>query len=158
ARRGIRKGIVPLIGEAILLIGVGLMVTPFLWMLSTALKSPSELLTWPPNLIPAKATLSNFVTVFGTAPFGRWLLNSLILAVTSTIAILGTSSIAGYVLAKFTFPGRTALFTVILATAVVPFEVYMIPLYLVARDMGVLNSLPGIVMPFLIMSFGIFFI
>lgn len=144
--------------EAVLLVGAILMMMPFLWMVSTALKGPTEIVVWPPSLIPESPTLANFEQVFTTAPFGRWLLNSLVLAVTSTVAILATSAIAGYVLAKFTFPGRGALFMVILATAIVPFEVYMIPLYLAARDLGVIDSLPGVIMPFLIMSFGIFFV
>lgn len=144
--------------ELILLLGAILMVMPFLWMVSSALKTPSELLAWPPNLIPDNFTLQNFREVFSTAPFGRWLLNSLILAVSSTLMILLTSSIAGYILAKFTFPGRNALFLVILATAIVPFEVYMIPLYLAARDLNAINTMPGIILPFLVMSFGIFFI
>ena len=144
--------------EVVLFVGAIVMMMPFLWMLSTALKTPAEILTWPPRLIPSDPTFNNFVTVFSTAPFGRWLLNSLLLAVVSTLAILLTSAIAGYILAKFTFPGRNALFVVILATAIVPFEVYMIPLYLAARDLGVINTLPGIMLPFLIMSFGIFFV
>jgi len=96
--------------------------------------------------------------VFENAPFARWLLNSLILAVSSTVAILLTSALAGYVLAKFTFPGRGALFVVILATAIVPFEVYMIPLYLTSRDLGLINTMPGVILPFVVMSFGIFFV
>ena len=144
--------------EVILMLGGILMIMPFLWMLSTAFKTPSEILSWPPRLIPNAPTLDNFITVFTTAPFGRWLLNSLILATTSTVAILLTSAIAGYVLAKFDFPGRYALFMIILATAIVPFEVYMLPLYLSARNLGLINTLPGIIAPFLIMSFGIFFI
>jgi multiple sugar transport system permease protein len=134
------------------------MVMPFLWMLSTALKTPAELLVWPPQLIPNDPTIDNFRTVFTTAPFGRWLLNSLVLAVSSTIAILITSTVAGYVFAKFSFPGRGVLFVTILATAIVPFEVYMIPLYLSAQRLGLLNTIPGVVAPFLVMSFGIFFI
>lgn len=147
-----------LTSEAVLLIGAAMMMMPFLWMLSTALKTPAEIVSWPPNLIPEQLTLENFTRVFTTAPFGRWLLNSLLIAVVSTTAILATSAIAGYILAKFNFPGRTALFMVILATAIVPFEVYMIPLYLTVSDLGLIDTLPGIALPFLIMSFGIFFI
>lgn len=156
--RGSRGWVRTISSEAVLLIGAIVMVMPFLWMLSTALKLPQEILSWPPSLIPSHATLSNFVTVFTTAPFGRWLLNSLILAVASTVGILLTSALAGYVLAKFDFPGRAALFTVILATAIVPFEVYMLPLYLSAKELHLINTLPGIIAPFLVMSFGIFFI
>lgn len=144
--------------EVVLLVGAIIMVMPFLWMVSTSLKFPTEILSWPPQLIPRSPTLDNFLTVFTTAPFGRWLLNSLILAVTSTVGILLTSALAGYVLAKFDFPGRAALFTIILATAIVPFEVYMLPLYLSAKNLHLINTMPGIIAPFLVMSFGIFFI
>jgi multiple sugar transport system permease protein len=144
--------------EAILVVGAILMVMPFAWMLSTALKSPAEILQWPPSFIPENPSLANFLFVFENAPFARWLLNSLILAVSSTVAILLTSALAGYVLAKFTFPGRGALFVVILATAIVPFEVYMIPLYLTSRDLGLINTMPGVILPFVVMSFGIFFV
>lgn len=144
--------------ELLLLLGAILMIMPFLWMVSSALKSPAELLAWPPSLVPDTFTLQNFREVFANAPFGRWLLNSLLLAITSTLMILATSAVAGYVLAKFTFPGRSALFLIILATAIVPFEVYMIPLYLVARDLNLINTMPGIILPFLVMSFGIFFV
>jgi multiple sugar transport system permease protein len=144
--------------EAILVVGAILMVMPFAWMLSTALKSPAEILQWPPSFIPENPSLANFFFVFENAPFARWLLNSLILAVSSTVAILLTSALAGYVLAKFTFPGRGALFVVILATAIVPFEVYMIPLYLTSRDLGLINTMPGVILPFVVMSFGIFFV
>jgi multiple sugar transport system permease protein len=144
--------------EAILVVGAVLMVMPFAWMVSTALKSPAEILQWPPAFIPANPSLANFTFVFENAPFARWLLNSLILAVSSTVAILLTSALAGYVLAKFTFPGRGPLFIVILATAIVPFEVYMIPLYLTSRDLGLINTMPGVILPFIVMSFGIFFV
>lgn len=144
--------------EFLLLVGAILMIMPFLWMVSSALKSPAELLAWPPNLIPDSLTLQNFREVFNSAPFGRWLLNSLMLAVASTLMILATSAVAGYIFAKFTFPGRGALFLVILATAIVPFEVYMIPLYLTARDLNLINTMPGVILPFLVMSFGIFFV
>lgn len=144
--------------EAILVVGAVLMVLPFAWMVSTALKSPAEILQWPPSFIPENPSLANFVFVFERAPFARWLLNSLILAVSSTVAILLTSALAGYVLAKFTFPGRGPLFVVILATAIVPFEVYMIPLYLTSRNLGLINTMPGVILPFVVMSFGIFFV
>lgn len=144
--------------EAILVVGAILMVMPFAWMVSTALKSPAEILQWPPSFIPENPSLANFVFVFENAPFARWLLNSLILAVSSTVAILLTSALAGYVLAKFSFPGRGPLFVVILATAIVPFEVYMIPLYLTSRNLGLINTMPGVILPFVVMSFGIFFV
>lgn len=144
--------------HAVLAAGALIMVMPFIWMVSTAFKPKSEVLSKTPNFIPAHPTLSNFTGVFHAAPFGRYFINSMIMSVTSTVVIVLTSAIAGYVLAKFTFPGRTALFAVILATAVVPFEIYMIPLYLSMNKLKLINTMQGMVIPYLIMSFGIFFI
>ena len=107
--------------EAIVLIGAIPVVTLFVWMLSTAVKSPAEILQWPPSLIPNDLSFANSLFVFHNAPFGRGPLNLLMLAVASTVAIHVISALAGYVLAKFTFPVRGPLYLVILATAIVPF-------------------------------------
>lgn len=88
----------------------------------------------------------------------RWIGNTLLFAVLSTTAILATSSITGYILAKFNFPGVGLLFGLIIATAIVPFEVYMIPLYLGVQRMGLLNSIGGLMAGYMVMSFGIFLI
>ncbi len=144
--------------HAVLALGAIIMVMPFIWMISTAFKPKNEVLSKTPNFIPAHPTLSNFTGVFHAAPFERYFVNSMIMSVTSTVVIVLTSTIAGYVLAKFSFPGRTLLFAVILATAVVPFEIYMIPLYLSMNKLHLINTMQGMVLPYLIMSFGIFFI
>jgi len=142
---------------SILGIGAAVMVLPFLWMLSTSLKLPSEVLSWPPEFIPKHFTLENFSTVFATAPFVRFFLNSVAMASVSTIFILLTSSLAGYVFAKFDFPGKNFLFILILATAMVPFETYMVPLYLSMVKLKAVNTFFGLVAPYLVMSYGIFF-
>ncbi len=142
---------------AFLGLGAAVMVLPFLWMLSTSLKIPSEVLSWPPEFIPKHFTLENFSTVFATAPFVRFFLNSVAMASVSTLFILLTSSLAGYVFAKFSFPGKTFLFILILATAMVPFETYMVPLYLSMVKLKSVNTFFGLVAPYLVMSYGIFF-
>jgi multiple sugar transport system permease protein len=144
--------------HAVLAFGAIIMIMPFIWMISTAFKPKNEVLSKTPNFIPAHPTFANFTGVFHAAPFARYFLNSMIMSVVSTVVIVLTSAIAGYVLAKFTFPGRTLLFAVILATAVVPFEIYMIPLYLSMNKLKLINTMQGMVIPYLIMSFGIFFI
>jgi multiple sugar transport system permease protein len=143
--------------NAVLLLGAAIMVLPFLWMLSTSLKPPSEVLTWPPQFIPRHFTLDNFRTVFATAPFVRFFFVSVAMATVSTLSILLTSSLAGYVFAKFDFPGKSFLFLLILGTAMVPFETYMIPLYLSMVKLKTVNTFAGLVAPYLIMSYGIFF-
>jgi multiple sugar transport system permease protein len=141
----------------VLTIGAAVMVLPFLWMLSTSFKPPDEVLTWPPQFIPRHVTIQNFVTVFATAPFVRFFVNSVLMAGVSTVSILLTSSLAGYVFGKFKFPGRDFLFILILATAMVPFETFMIPLYLSMVKLRLVNTFAGLVAPYLIMSYGIFF-
>ncbi len=140
-----------------LLLGAIIMLMPFVWMLSTSLKPPDEVLSWPPQFIPKHVTIENFVTVFKTAPFVRFFFNSVAMASVSTVCILLTSMLAGYVFGKFTFPGRGFLFLLILATAMVPFETYMIPLYLSMVKLKFVNKFIGLVAPYLIMSSGIFF-
>jgi len=146
-----------LLQQAVLIFGAVIMVLPFIWMLSTSLKPPTEVVSWPPRFIPLHPTLENYQTVFQTAPFHLFFLNSLAMATVSTVSILLTSTLAGFVFGKYRFPGRGFLFILILATAMVPFETYMIPLYLVMKDLKFINTFPGLVAPYLIMSYGIFF-
>ncbi|MDD2231707.1 MAG: carbohydrate ABC transporter permease [Sphaerochaetaceae bacterium] len=148
---------VKILKHAFLLLGCVVMVLPFVWMLSTSLKIPSEVLSWPPQLIPKTFTLQNYVTVFQTAPFVKFFFNSVTMSVVSTVCILVTSTIAGYVFGKFNFPGKNFLFVLTLATSMVPLEVYMIPLYMQMVKLSWVNTFMGLVAPYLIMSYGIFF-
>jgi len=159
----IRRGIdvpgasVQLLTHAVLIFGALIMVLPFVWMLSTALKYPPEVLAYPPQFIPQQLTLTNFTQVFATAPFQRFFVNSLFVCTVATLSVLFTSVLAGFVFAKYHFPGRNLLFILILATAMVPFETYMIPLYLSMKTLRAINTYQGLIAPYLIMSYGIFF-
>ncbi len=135
-----------------------LMLLPLLFLVSNGFKTPQEMLAWPPTIIPDDPTLANFQAVLRDTPLLRWIGNSLVFAVLSSISILATSAIAGYILAKFPFRSLSVLFMVILATAIVPFEVYMIPLYFQAQALGLLNTTWGLLLGYLVMSFGIFLI
>lgn len=147
----------PALKYLILAMGAFIMVLPFLWMASTAVKPPAEVLSWPPEFLPRNVTLENFRTVFATAPFVRFFFNSVAMATLCTLSVLLTSALAGYVFAKFRFPGRSVLFILILATAMVPFETYMIPLYISMVKLELVNTFIGLLAPYLIMSYGIFF-
>lgn len=118
----------------LLTLGAVIMVIPFIWMFLTAFKTTAELNQWPPTILPQTWRFENFADVFRTAPFTKYFLNSCIMATISTIAILYTSTMAGYIFAKYRFFGKTAIFGVILATAIVPFEVYMIPVFMQLRS------------------------
>ena len=144
--------------DAFLLAVSLLMILPLVFLVSNAFKTPQEMLAWPPTVVPDAPTLANFKAVLSDTPLLRWIANSLVFAVLSTVSILATSAIAGYVLGKFQHPLFTIAFAIILATAIVPFEVYMIPLYFQAKALGLLNTTAGLLLGYLVMSFGIFLI
>jgi len=148
---GLRVG-----AHTVLALGAILMVLPMLWMLSTSFKPPAEIPIWPPHLLPKAPTLENFTGIFQVAPFGRFFLNSVGMSLAATLCVAVTSLVAGAIFAKYTFPGRAFLFMIIIATAIVPFESYMIPLYIQLIPIHWINTYQGVVLPYLIMSFGIF--
>lgn len=139
----------------VLVVGSVVMIFPVLWMVSTSFKPPTEVLLWPPTLLPQAPTLANYATVFDTIPIVRFFLNSVLISVVSTACVVATSLVAGYVFAKFAFPGRDILFFLILITAIVPFESYMTPLYLQMAQIKWINTYPGMIAPYAVMSFGV---
>ena len=146
-----------IVKHAVLILGLGIMILPFIWMISTSFKPPTEVISWPPKLIPKTITLYNYVTVFATAPFVRFFFNSVFMSSFSTASIILTSTLAGYIFAKFKFPLKNFIFIIILATAMVPFETYMIPLYIRMIQLRLVDTFFGLVFPYLVMSYGIFF-
>jgi len=143
--------------HVVLILGSILMVMPFVWMFVTSIKPSIEVLSWPPSFIPKSPTLENYRTVFRTAPFLRYFLNTFLISTISTLSILFTSSLSGFIFAKYRFAGRNVLFLVMLATAMIPLETYMISLYILINKFGWINTYQGVVAPILVMSFGVFF-
>ena len=135
-----------------------LLLTPLILLIANGFKTPQEMLVWPPTLFPKDPTLQNFHKVFTETPLLRWMFNSFAFAILSTIAIVSTSALAGYIIGKFPFRSINIIFVLFLATAIIPFEVYMIPLYFQVKALGLLNSIGGLLVGYLVMSFGIFLI
>jgi multiple sugar transport system permease protein len=142
---------------AALIAGGVVMIFPIFWLISTSLRPAPELLIVPPKLLPVHWTLDNYLKAFASAPLLLYLWNSLVFAVVSTIFILLTSTAAGYIFAKFRFPGNNLLFILVLATAIIPFEIYMVPLFLQVNALKLVNTQLGLFLPFLVLSYGIFF-
>ncbi|MCY3981372.1 MAG: carbohydrate ABC transporter permease [Alphaproteobacteria bacterium] len=135
-----------------------LMLLPLAFLVSNAFKTPQEMVAWPPTIIPRDPTLENLASVLSDTPLLRWIWNSFAFASMSMVAIVATSALAGYILAKFRFRSLNVIFILVLATAIVPFEVYMIPLYFQAQMLGILNTVWGLLLGYLVMSFGIFLV
>jgi putative chitobiose transport system permease protein len=134
-----------------------MMLFPLLWLLSTALKSPQEnLFQIPPQWIPQHPTLENFVTVWTSQPFGRYLFNSSFVALCTVVCNLLFCSLAAYPLARLEFRGRGVIFAGILATLAIPFQIIMVPLYVLTVQLRLNNTYLGIMFPYLAGAFGIF--
>jgi multiple sugar transport system permease protein len=131
-------------------------VAPYLLMLLTSFRSTTEILRHPQEILPREWTLSGYVKVFTKAPFLRWFRNSVVITASVTLAILFTSTITGFVFAKFRFRLKNALFLFILATMMVPSQVTMIPSFLIVSWMGLYNTLLSLIVPTLVSAFGIF--
>ncbi len=153
-----RVGIWKLVGMYTLLSAIALvMLLPLVWLVSTALKSPTEdIFQFPPQLWPAQPTLQNFVTVWQTFPFGRYLFNSGIIALLTVGLNLAFCALAAYPLARLDFRGRTAIFTAIVSTIMIPFQIVMIPLYVLTVQLRLSNSYLGVIFPAIASAFGIF--
>lgn len=131
---------------------------PFVWMILASFKSGSELRQIPPTFWPRDPTLDNYTTILNDPelPLALIYRNSLFVAVTVVVATLFTSSLLGYVFAKYEFRGRQPLFWFVLATMMIPAQVTMIPAYLILVQLGLLNNLWGLVLPAFVDAFGIF--
>ncbi|WP_427161842.1 carbohydrate ABC transporter permease [Aliinostoc sp. HNIBRCY26] len=130
---------------------------PLLWLISTALKSPTEnILQSPPQLLPSQPTVENFPKVWQALPFGRYLYNSTLVAALTVGLNLLFCSLAAYPLARLSFPGRQGIFIAIVSTIMIPFQIVMIPLYILTVQLGLTNSYLGMIFPSLASAFGIF--
>ena len=139
-----------------------LMIFPFVWLIITSASTLAETRVFPPTL-PAgfpvtwvQNMVHNYSEAWTQAPFGRWVLNTTIVTITVVIGNLAFCSLAGYALARLRFFGRTALFLVILATLMVPFQVVMIPVLLICKYLGIVDTLAALALPNLVTPFGIF--
>ncbi len=140
----------------ILSLGAVVMLIPFAWTLSTALKPLSLSLVFPPVWWPHPFVWKNFVAVFRRVPLAHWFINSAIVAGAVTLGNLVLDALAGYALARIDFKGRTWLYVGTLAMMMVPFQSVMLPVYLLLRQLGLLNTYWGMILPTLVSSMGIF--
>jgi multiple sugar transport system permease protein len=125
--------------------GAFLMVTPFLYMLSTALTRYAYTLPFPPKLIPDAPTFENFVRAWTANHFSLYAFNSLIVAVCTVVVVLFVTSLTAYGFARFDFPGKEVLFRILLVSMMIPGIAAMIPTFLVMRDLHLLDSRAGLV-------------
>lgn len=136
--------------------GLVLVVVPFLWMVISSFKPESEVMAVPPTWWPRTVTMDNYRQLFTQLDFPTYFLNSAIVAGTVAVGNVIFCSMLGYALAKLEFPGKRVLFALVLGTLMVPGVVTFIPLFVLVTNLGLANSLPGMILPFLAGPFGVF--
>jgi multiple sugar transport system permease protein len=124
-----------------------LFVAPFFWMLTTALKPAAEVLIYPPKLLPSEWHFEIFAEAWQAAPFNRFLFNSVFVTALGIIGQTFSSAVVAYGFARFRFPGRDVLFVVVLATMMIPWDVTMIPQYMLFNKLGWINTLKPLIVP-----------
>jgi len=144
--------------HAALLLLALLTLAPLAWMLSASFMASGEANHFPPPLVPAKATLEHYRDLFTRLNLARAFANSLLVAVLATLVSLVTNSMAGYAFAKLRFKGRERTFRLLLAALVIPGQVSMLPLFLLLKSMGLVNTYAGVIVPFMATIFGIFMV
>lgn len=130
----------------LLVIGVIIAAAPLLYMVATAFKGAAYVQEVPPRLIPEQISLENFETAFNSRNFGRAFLNSAGVALSTTFLVTALASMMAYAFARFDFPGKRALFTLLLIMLMIPGVVLLIPQFILAKNLSLLNSLPGLVL------------
>ncbi|MGH7724855.1 MAG: carbohydrate ABC transporter permease [Candidatus Eiseniibacteriota bacterium] len=147
-----------LVLNLVLAAGALLTLTPLLWMVSASFMAPGEASTLPLRLVPKVPTLEHYITLFTRLDLARGLRNSAIIAVLGTLASLLVTGMAGYAFAKLRFPGRDRIFAVLLLALVIPSQVGMLPLFLLLKTMGLVNTYAGAIVPYVASVFGVFMI
>lgn len=156
----IRKICTGLAFTLLVAIGVVVFVVPFFWLVTGSFKTALEILFFGKDPIeywwPREFYLENFKKVIDILNMGRLYLNSFIVTVSSIVGVLVTSLLGGYGFAKFRFPGQKLMFLLLLGTMMIPFQLKMVPLYLMVYRLGLLNTYAGLIVPTAVSAFGIF--
>jgi multiple sugar transport system permease protein len=131
---------------------------PLIWMLSASLRTQGDLTGNPSTLIPTAITWDNYISIWARIPLGQQFVNTIVFAGSVTLISLALDAMAAYALARFDFPFKRFIFAAIIATLLVPIQVTFIPVYNILVDWGLVNTLPGLVLPRIADAFGIFFL
>jgi multiple sugar transport system permease protein len=144
--------------HAVLIAGALVTLAPLLWMVSASLMRTGEASAFPPRLLPSRPTLDHYVELFTRLNLARHFLNSVVVSVTGTLCAVVINGMAGYGFAKLRFRGREATFRLLVTALVIPAQVGMLPLFLLLRSMGLINTYVAAVVPFMAGVFGIFMV
>lgn len=133
-----------------------IIAAPLVWMISASFKPLNEIYSYPPSIIPQNFTTGNYDRLFSDWPFWSWFGNSLIVAVLTTLAVLFFTSLAGFGFAKYQFKGKSFLFLLLLGSTMIPFQLILIPLFILMSKLSWTNTYMALIVPFMAPAVGIF--
>jgi multiple sugar transport system permease protein len=139
-----------------LTVGAVVVGFPFFWMVISSLKPLEDVVKFPPTIIPTRWMFSNYIEAWKSAPFARYFINTLLVASLVTIGVLLTSSLAAYAFALMEFKGKSFIFSLFLATMMVPYEVTLIPNFVLIRKLGWYNTYAALIIPWSCNAFSVF--
>lgn len=154
----VRRAAASTLIHAALVAGAVLTVIPLLWMLSASLMPAGEATSFPPRVVPSVPTLEHYRALFTRLNLGRAFLNSILVAIVATFASLLFNSMAGYAFAKLNFRGRDRIFSILVASLAIPAQVAMLPLFLMLKSMGLVNTYAGVLIPYMASIYGLFLV
>lgn len=143
---------------AALTIGSIIMIFPFVWMILTAFKTNAEVMQIPPTILPSQWNLSSFTKALDLLPFGNLYLNTALMIIFRVLCAVVTCSMSGYAFAKLNFPGKNALFTLVIVQQMIPGQIFIIPQYQIIAKMGMTDTIFALVFPGVVSAFGTFFL
>ena len=141
-----------------LILGAFATAVPLLWMLSASVMPQGEASAFPPRLLPSRITFEHYASLFTRLSLGRAFLNSMLVACIATVLSLLFNSMSGYAFAKLRFRGRDRMFALLVAALVIPAQVAMLPLFLLLRTIGLVNTYAGVLIPYVATIYGIFLV
>ena len=150
------KNIRHLIVHIILLAGVTITITPFLWMVFTSFKTLGESMAIPPTIFPKHFQLDAYKTIFTSIPFAQVYINTIISAVVTVLVQVAFCTMAAYGFGRIDFPFKNTIFLIVLSVLMVPGQIFLIPQYLIIMKMGLLDTIPAVFIPNLFSAFGTF--
>lgn len=141
---------------AVVIVGLLLFCVPVYYMVTTSFKAEAEVVAIPIHWLPHEFKPENYPEAFATAPFALYFYNSLVVALAVVVSTLFFSGLAGYGFAKFHFPGKNLAFLLVLSTMMIPFQILLIPLYVLVHGFGWTNNFAGLIIPGALSAFGVF--
>ncbi|MBI3957984.1 MAG: carbohydrate ABC transporter permease [Chloroflexi bacterium] len=152
----VTRGLRNVLLYAVVIVGLLVFCIPVYYMATTSIKAEAEVFAIPVHWIPHEFKPQNYPEAFAAAPFARYFYNSTVVAIAVVFSTLFFSALAGYGFAKFSFPGKTLFFLFVLSTLMIPFQILLIPLYVLVYHLGWTNNYAGLIIPGALTAFGVF--